>query len=132
MANASVSSRGFIALMSAVVIAAVLLIVVVGAGLLNFFTRSNILDSELKARSAALVDACADTVASRLLADNTYAGTETISVGSDGCRIGSSVTSGTNRTFQIEASYQTAYTHALVTFDTGTGSLVSWQEVASF
>lgn len=118
--------------MSAVVITAILLIVVVGGGLLGFFTRSDVLDSELKQRSEALVDACVDTIMSRLLADSTYMGGETITVsGSDQCQIGTGVTSGSYRQFKVSASYQRSYTYALVTLDPGTSALISWQEVAN-
>lgn len=50
--------RGFIALMSAVIISAVLLLVVISVGLTGFFSRSNVLDSELKSRSRAVAEAC--------------------------------------------------------------------------
>ena len=124
--------HGFIALISAIIIAAILMVVVVGGGFLGIYTRFNILDAELKERSASLVDACADTAMTRLAADSTYAGPETVTVGSDQCKILSSVTSGTNRTFEIQGIYLHSYTDALVTLDTTTSGMVSWQEVPHF
>ena len=126
------SARGFIALMSAIIIAAILLIVVIGGGMLGLFTRFDILDSENKEHSAALVDSCADTIMSALAADPTYAGPQTVTVGSDHCQVLSSTTSGTHRTFQVQAIYNNAYTDALVTLYTGTAAMLSWQEVGHF
>lgn len=62
-------NNGFIALMSAVIISAVLLLVVISGGLTGFFSRSNVLDSELKSRSRAVADACLEQ-ALLLIANN--------------------------------------------------------------
>jgi hypothetical protein len=124
--------RGFVALISAIIIAAILLIVVIAGGLAGIYTRYDILDSELKGRSAALVDACADTVAARLLADSSYTGPETVTVGGSQCSILSSTASGGNRIYKLQAIYQHSYTNTLVTFDTSSATVVSWQEVGSF
>ncbi|MGE5540674.1 MAG: hypothetical protein ACM3TU_00085 [Bacillota bacterium] len=123
---------GFIALMTAVVIAAVLLVVVVSGGMTGFFTRFDVLDTELKDRSEALADACVDTVMARLATDSSYRGPETVSVDSDTCSIlGVESEDSTSRIFKIQAVYQHAYTNALVTFFIDTGNVASWREVAT-
>ncbi len=126
------SPRGFIALISSIIIAAILMIVVVGGGFLGVYTRFNILDSELKERSASLVDACADTLMTKLANDSTYVGPDTVAVGSEQCQILSSTSSGNNRTFKVQGIYLHSYTNALITFDTTTSAIVSWQEVSTF
>ena len=55
------SGAGFIALVSAVIISIVLLTLVVGVGERGFFSRFNILNSELKAMSSGLAEACVET-----------------------------------------------------------------------
>ncbi len=63
------SHKGFIALMSAVIISVVLLLTVVTGALSGIFARSNVLDAELKTRSRAVADACLEQ-ARLLIANN--------------------------------------------------------------
>lgn len=51
-------NKGFIALMSAIIISAVLMLTVVAGALSSIYARSNVLDAELKSRSRAVADAC--------------------------------------------------------------------------
>lgn len=127
-------NRGFIALMSAIIISAILLVVVVAGSLNGFTTRFTLLDAESKQRSEAALDACVDTILARLANDSNYAGPEPLmSVGSDTCEIEGAVNPGGNpRTFKVQAIASRAYTDALITFDTGTPALTSWQEVGHF
>ena len=68
------SERGFIALISALIISAILLIALVASNLTGFYSRFNILDSELKERSNATADACADIALLQFALDPMYAG----------------------------------------------------------
>lgn len=64
------NNKGFIALISVVIISFVLLLVATTLGLKGFFSRFNVLDSENKAKSAGLANGCIE--AARLkLANNT-------------------------------------------------------------
>lgn len=127
------NTSGFIALMSAIIISAILLIVATTGSLTGFYTRSNILDSESKDRSAALADACMDTVLLRLSYDATYGGGEIIPLGSDSCEILVALNPFSNpRTFPIQAIFNQAYTNALVTMDVVIQTVTSWQEVSNF
>ena len=126
-------NRGFIALMSAIIISSILLVVVVAGSLNGFTTRFTLLDAESKQRSEAAVDACADTILSRLASDSTYAGPETVAVGSDSCQVvGALNPSGNPRVFKVQAVVSRAYSDALITFNITTPALTSWQEVGHF
>jgi hypothetical protein len=125
--------RGFVALMSVVIISAVLLVVVVTGSLTGFTTRFNILDAELKERSAALVDSCVEMALLRVGVDSSYVGPETVAVSGQSCTIVGVVdASAEPRVFKISASFNNAYTFALVGVDTGALSISSWEEVANF
>lgn len=123
---------GFVALMSAVLLSAILLIIVSAGGLLGWNSRFNAFDAEAKLRSAALADACADTVLLRLSYDAGYGGDETIPLGTDSCKVLPATNPyGTPRVFPIQAVFDRAYTNINVTVNIDTLAITSWQEVPS-
>jgi len=125
--------RGFIALMSAVIISAVLLLVVASAGLISINSRSNILDSELKERSEASADACADEALYSLAQDPAYAGGIITLNSLDKCRIGKITNVGANIQFEVQAtSSDSSVTNLQIVADSGDLSVISWQEIANF
>lgn len=124
---------GFIALMSAIIISAVLITTIVTGSLSGFYTRFNILDSELKKRSAALAEACADIVLYKLSEDYGYAGPDmNYVVGGDTCNIFAATNpSGSPREFKVQGMYQNSYTNLRVVVDVDALAVISWQEVAN-
>lgn len=70
--------RGFIALVSVIIISFVLLITAVTLSLTGFFVRFNIFDSENKERSNALADACIESARLALAADTSYSGNDKV------------------------------------------------------
>lgn len=119
--------------MSAILISAVLLIIVASGSLAGWYSRFNILDSESKDRSAALADACMDTVLLRLSYDATYGGGETVPLDSDNCEILTAQNPfGNPRIFPIQAEFNRAYTNVLVTIDVVTRTVIAWREVPTF
>ncbi|MBI3631232.1 MAG: hypothetical protein HY221_02745 [Candidatus Sungbacteria bacterium] len=127
------SDRGFVALISAIIISAVLLLVIAASGLIAFYSRFNILDFELKERSNAAADACVDEALLQIAQDPSYIGGTSISLSPlDKCWIGT-VTGSGQETFKVQAtSSDTAVTNLQVTFDTSNFSVVSWQEIPTF
>ncbi len=130
-------NSGFIALMSAVILSAVLLLLAANLSFTGFFDRSNILDSELKKRSLAAAEACADTAILKLINDKDYilvAADHTISVGTDSCDIYSlspaPVRTG-NITITTKAKFNDIYftTLRIVVDSTNNMSVQSWEEI---
>jgi hypothetical protein len=81
-------NTGFIALMSAIIISAILLLITINLSKNSFSGRLNILDSEYKERSVALAEACVDTALLKLANNSAYTGNQTITVsGGDTCII---------------------------------------------
>jgi hypothetical protein len=118
--------RGFIALMSAIIISAILIVATVTGSLSGFYTRFNILDMEFKNRSSALADACVDTLLYQL-ATNGSVTAGVVSVGSsDHCEIKTATSP-----YKIQALFNNSYTNLIVGVDQDTLSVTSWQETAN-
>jgi hypothetical protein len=125
--------RGFIALMSALIISAVLLLMATSGSFAGYYSRTNSLNSEFKARSAALADACANQTLLALANDSTYTGNATTTVsGSDVCWTGPITKSGGHFSFKTRGYVGKAYTALYVVANTADLSIVSWSEQSGF
>jgi len=116
--------RGFIALMSAIVISVLLLAITLSLGFSGFFTRFNILDSESKERSSALAEACGDTAILNLAQGLTTLGSVVVGAGS--CNIISFTPN-----IKTQACVNKAVTNLEITVDSSF-NILSWQEVPNF
>ncbi len=125
------TQRGYIALMTALVISAILVLIAVSGGLSGFFSRFSALDDELKAQSLALADSCGSQVRLALINDPNYIGGQAISLGDGSCAI-LPTTSDNPRTFKISAQTKDAHTNLIIVLDANSADINSWQEVASF
>lgn len=125
-------NNGFIALISAIIISAVLMIVTITLSYSSFFVRYNLLDSEYKERSSALAEGCVDAALLKLANDFNYLGNETITIGGEPCTIRGLQPSGSNKIIETHAGFQNANTNLSVVVDPSTLGVVSWQEVPHF
>jgi len=120
---------GFMALVSAVIISALLVVIVLGVGFAQIFSRLNVFDSESKERSSALAEACADQALLNFAQGSTYTGA--VTVGTDSCNI-SSVQNDTPSSGQITIKTQglinKSYTDLKVVADNSTLDIASWDE----
>ena len=128
-------NKGFIALISAVLISVILLLIATNLSLTSFYGRSNILDSELKERSSALAEACADTALLKLANNRNYvlvAADHNIVVGTGRCDI-FSLSPNPPRTGNItiitKANYNNTYYTTLQIVINSTNTVVSWEEI---
>ncbi len=132
---------GFIALISAIIIASLLISITVALNLSGFFGRFNILDSELKEVSLSLAEACADTAILKLQGDMNYTPPappgEVVLVGTDQCTIWSVSTGAFPKTIKTQARYpqsgKSAYTNLKVVVSEPGSEIVvnSWEEIPS-
>ncbi len=67
------SQSGFVALLSVVIIGAMLTVYVFTLGTSSFFSRFSALDAERKAQSRALTDACTEVAIARMARDDMHA-----------------------------------------------------------
>jgi len=128
--------RGFIAIVSVIIITVVLLIVVVSASLTGFYSRFNVLDFELKERSAAAAESCANQALLNLAGDPSYTGGSLLSLNSlDSCRVGPvSDTTDTppKKQFKVQATSSDAVTNLFIVADPDTLGIISWREIANY
>ena len=140
MQSTSKREKGFIALMSAVIIGAVLLVTVIGSSLLGFYSRYNALDFELKERSAAAADACASEALLNLANDPSYPGggavNPTLRLNSlDSCYIGAmhpNTPSTGETSFRVQATSSDAVTDLAITVNSSDLTVLSWLEIPNF
>lgn len=136
--------RGFVALMSVIIVSAILLILLFTLGASSFFSRFDALDTESKRESLALAESCAYTAMLKLAQDSTYQPTPSVGdkicvdgtcpPSSKSCRICKiSAGAGSTKIILTRAVYGGAYANLSVTFDpTPTSLAVSgWSELAS-
>lgn len=124
--------RGFIALTSAVIIAATLLVVVVAGSIAGFYERAVLLDSELKERSAAAAQACAQK-AFLYLESAGYTGGAYKLNSLDECRVGELVVAGGQVTFKVQAtSSRSAVTDLRVVYEPASFKIDVWKEIPTY
>jgi len=79
------SKNGFIALFSVIIITSVLLISAVALSFTGFLGRFNVFDSELKAESGALAEACIEYARLQFAEDESFSGEGEVDVGEETC-----------------------------------------------
>lgn len=132
-----VQPQGFIALMSAIIISAILLLIATGGSLSGFYTRITSLNGEYKERTYALAEACVAETLLSLSQSPSYAGNATTSVSNTGtCYTGVIAKSGTAPndiyTFRTRSYLMNVYTNLLVVAKVSDLSIQSQTEIASF
>lgn len=124
---------GYIALMSAIIISALLIVISVTLSFTGFFARFNILDAEFKNRSLGLAEACANAALLKLAEDSSFSGNQTVAVGTDSCMIFGVATSAGKFVFKTQGIYpatgaKRAYSNIALQASAADLSIVSWEE----
>ncbi len=136
------NERGFIALMSVVIIAAILLVMMSSLGIGVFLSRFDVLESENKRVGLGLAEACMNAVMLKLAQDPHYAppiAGECVNVGDTCgaanatrvCRICSVSSGGFPKTITTRAVYKGAYSNVRIILDNPTPGIfpiLSWRE----
>jgi len=124
------SQQGYIALVSAIVISALLMTFTFALSFSGFFARFNILNSEYKERSIGLAEACADIALLKLSENSAYTGGENVAVDGDSCHIYTVATVGANFEIYTDANFNSAETNIKVVAAVSDLDIVSWGEIA--
>jgi hypothetical protein len=123
--------EGYIALMSSIIIAGVLMAVVFTMSFKSFMTRFNILDMEYKSRSLNYAETCANTAILKVIENNAYTG-ETISFGTESCTVTVTGTYVINAKSSVpQANANKAVSNIQITLDSAF-SVTNRKEVANF
>ena len=126
------NQRGYISLISSIIISILLLAVTFAISFNNSSSRFNILNAEFKEQSSALAEACVDTALLKLAQNQSYGGNENISVGNDQCSILPIETLTGQKIIKTKAIFQNAATNLKITVQASDLSVISWEEIAKF
>lgn len=130
------NQSGFIALISILIIGAVILTISIGLSLRSIGETNMALNEELSNRAAALSNACAEDALLKLKTNLSYAGGETIAVQSGlDCQILAVLGSGnTNRAIQTQSTVSgyTAKSQVIVSQVRPVTIISSWEKVSDF
>ncbi len=114
------NQKGFVALISVIIIFAILMVLAALIATSSFFTRFNVLDYENKKVSVGLAEGCAETALVNLAKDTNYRPADllhgdliTIDTGKT-CKICGVQTSGSQKIIMARALYNQAYTDLVV------------------
>ena len=133
-------TKGFVALMSVILISAILLVLVFVLETWSFFQRIDALDSENKRISLELAESCIDAAILKAAQNPSYGGGECISLGGvcggtdpqRVCRICSVSYSYGSATASTRAVFGQAFTNLTATFNTaGRFAISNWRETPS-
>ena len=132
-------ARGFVALMSVIIVSAILTTIIFTLGASTFFARFDVLDIENKRESLFLAEACVNAAMLKIARDVSYepfaSGEQMTVEGLKTCKI----CPGTNNpsrqsteTIYARALYNGAYTNIEATIQTaqGTFAITGWHENA--
>jgi len=104
---------GYIALISVIIIALLLITISVVISFGGFLSRFSILDNEYKEVSSGLAEACANTAILKIAENWSYTSSlpETVTWGANNCQIISVQDSGSQKVIHAQANYQKSYTN---------------------
>ena len=130
------NQKGFIALISVLIIGAVVLVISIGLSLRSIGETNMALNEESSNRAASLSDACAENALLKLKTNLSYTGGETVTVQSGlTCQILTISGSGNiNRTIQTQSTVSgyTSKTQVIVTQVRPNTVISSWEKVSDF
>ncbi len=129
------NQSGFIALTSAVVITALLIVVTIALSYSGFFARFNVLDTEFKKESVGYAEACVEK-ARIMIANNVSSYPPTINIDSDnpGDECTLTVTGTAPYVIHAQVVYKNSYTNvqADATRSASNVTVANWKEVPNF
>ncbi len=121
--------KGYIALVSAIIISLLLMAVAFALSFSSYFSRFNITDSSTKEISLSLAESCVDKALLSLAQNSSYGGNETITVdGTKNCSILPVETNGSQKTVKTSAVFQQATANIKVIVNLPAFTIVSWEE----
>lgn len=129
MINTIETNRGFIALVSVIIISFVLVLTAISLNFSGFYARFNVLDMEIKARTEALARGCIEQAKLEIAIDPSFIGSETLNINSYKCKY-EVLTGGT---IHSESQIGNIYTFYQATVDPNSPNIeiISFQESAT-
>lgn len=120
-------TRGFIALISVILICGFLLVIVATLSLRSYYARLGVLEREYKEQSRAYSYACIESVQLRVLAEPSYVGGDSIPIGDGICTVGER----TYNSFTVGYTYRGRSTLYRVQIEPNSRKIDGVQEIPS-
>lgn len=120
---------GYVAIVSALILVALLSIIALALSSSALFTRYNTQVLNARKNSEFLSDSCLQIAMLKLAASSSYAGNETQTIGSSTCQILPIVTLGSNKILEALASSSDSSVDLKLTIDATTFTKVSLEEI---
>jgi hypothetical protein len=128
-------TKGFIALITAIVLSLVLLTITVVVNQSGFFVRQSELTSEFKEQSLNLAKGCVNSALLKLHIDQNYVGNESVQIGTESCAIRPllrDIPATDTLTIETQAIVHQATTNLRVVVTTPDFTVQSKYELAAF
>lgn len=130
--NSSEDSEGYIAVVSSLILTAIIITVVLVSASSVFFGRAGTFIFKDKKSTRFLAESCLEVALLNLADDKGYSGNETITVGSSSCKIGPITLAAENRIVNSSASSTLSATNLQLTVVSTTLAKVSLEELQQF
>lgn len=121
--------KGYIAIVSSVIISLVMMIVAISVGSSNLLSRGSVNDFQIKLLSHTIARSCLNYALFRLADYPSYVGNETVTVSSYTCTLYTITTSAPNKVISAKASINGITTYLRLTANSTTLSTVSLEEL---
>lgn len=129
MKNKNNFQKGYIALVSAVIISLLLMAITFALNFSSYFSRFNITDSSTKEMSQSLAESCLDKALLSLAQNSSYAGNENVVVnGTETCSILPLTASSSQKIIQTSATFQKTATNMKAVVNLPAFTIASWEE----
>ncbi len=123
---------GYIAIVSSLLLTAIILTVTFTAASNVFFSRAGTTTLKDKRGAKFLAESCLEVALLNLADDRGYSGNETVAVNNLNCRIGSITLVGSNRVIQASASTTVSFANLKLTVASSSLQKISLEEVQQF
>ncbi len=121
--------KGFVAYISAVILAAILLTLSTALSFSLWYTQSDLLAYEYAQRSLLAARECTDAVVVALIQNSAFVGGVPMSTTEGLCEVGVVTSTAMQYAFFVTAMYNTAHTQAEVVVDATSFTIQSWRAV---
>jgi hypothetical protein len=127
------NNRGYIAITSAIVISALLLVISGIVSFSSYLSRFNVLDVSSKEESRALAEACVEKALLKLALNASYGGNEVLAITAGrSCRILPVESAGGQKIVKTTAAFGGAVSNLKVVMVLSPPTIISWEEVPKF
>jgi DeoR/GlpR family transcriptional regulator of sugar metabolism len=124
--------RGYIAVLSTLIVGAVSLAIVVGVLLLGVSSQKSSFVSQWQTQARGATDGCTEEALQQIQSNTAFTGTNTVTIGTESCTYTVANTGVTTRTISASATVGSVVrkVQVYVTIASSSISITSWQEVS--